>query len=72
MMKKLIFDELENTLDREDMRNIMTGSGGSTTGCYTCGSGGCAPYTGSGYGGWTNCTPNGWGACILSGAACTG
>jgi len=29
MMKKLTFDELENTLDREEMRNIMAGSGGT-------------------------------------------
>jgi len=49
MMKKLTFDELENTLDREEMRNIMAGSGGSgcatqscfndaecTGSCYTC------------------------------------
>jgi len=38
MMKKLTFDELENTLDREEMRNIMAGSGsgcdcGTAPGC---------------------------------------
>jgi len=34
MMKKLTFDELENTLDREEMRNIMAGSG--PCGGFTC------------------------------------
>ena len=38
-MKKLTFDELENTLNREEMRNIMAGSGGTCPpgeNCYTC------------------------------------
>ena len=34
-MKKLTFDDLENTLDREEMRNIMAGSGGSGS-CQVC------------------------------------
>jgi len=47
-MKKLTFDELENTLDREDMRNIMAGSGGSLGTCrpdfYHCHITGCATF----------------------------
>jgi hypothetical protein len=71
-MKKLTFMNIkeENILDREEMRNIMAGCGGSGGGCYTCDGGECKPYTGSNYGGWTNCTTNGWGACIMSGAGC--
>jgi len=37
MMKKLTFDDLENTLDREEMRNIIAGSGNICNVCTNCG-----------------------------------
>ena len=42
-MKKASFDELENTLTRTEMKNIMAGSGG---GCDASNCFGCTPAEG--------------------------
>jgi len=69
MMKKLTFDELENTLDREDMRNIMAGSGGSGTSCriyYESSGWGCCCWSPSEAQAWYNNEPNITGYCCAS------
>jgi len=48
-MKKLNFDELENTLTRTEMKSIIAGSG-SSAGCYRCCWDGGGPCSG--------CIPN--------------
>jgi hypothetical protein len=71
-MKKLTFMNIkeEDILDREELRNIIAGCGGCGTGCYTCDGGECVQYTGSNYGGWTECSPGPGGGCFLGGAGC--
>ena len=45
-MKKLTFDKLEDTLDRDEMRNVMAGSGGGQVYIKCCG---CNNSTCQGY-----------------------